>query len=84
MVASPPTIPADRPDLTPPRTLARGRHFHRRHLGPTLLTGRKPTHASRARTPLLAAQRARRVPLPGRRASPAVARRQDHAQPQPR
>jgi hypothetical protein len=37
-------------------------------LGPTRLTGREPTHASRARTPLLGAQRARRVPLPERRA----------------
>jgi hypothetical protein len=42
-----------------------------------------PTPAARARTPLLGPQRARRVPLPGRHASPAVARRQDHAQPQP-
>jgi hypothetical protein len=83
MVASPPTIPADRPDLTPPRTLARGRHFHRRHLGPTLLTGRKPTHASRARTPLLGAQRARRVPLTGAVQSSSCPEK-DRAQPQPR
>jgi hypothetical protein len=39
MFASPPAIPADRPDLTPPITLARGRHSHRHHLRPTLLTG---------------------------------------------
>lgn len=42
-----PTISADRPDLTPPRTLARGRHSHRRHLGPT---GAHAAHRSGADT----------------------------------
>jgi hypothetical protein len=52
-------------------------------LGRTRLTGREPTHALRARTPLLGAQRARRVPLRASCQSSSCPEK-DRAQPQPR